>query len=115
MSDGTKKPNGSSKKMEVVEVDEKELDVDLKIGATMFDVDDVRKKLNSEDKEAKVVDGEEILNSLEDDFQIYHVKGGKQIDSKDKPTKKEEKTKKGEPTSEKREVRKKDTEYKEDR
>jgi len=91
MSDGTKSSNGDSKKIEVVEVDDKELDVDLELGATMFNVDDVKQKLNTKDK-GKVLDGESLLESLADNSQIIHVKGGKTID--DKSTKKVARTKK---------------------
>lgn len=88
MSDGTKAPNGNRKEIEVVEVDDKELDVDLELGATMFDVDDAKQKLNNTEKETRVVDGESILESLADNSQIIHVKGGKVLDPKAKSTKK---------------------------
>ncbi len=88
MSDGTKSPKGNGKQIEVVEVDDKELDVKVELGATMFDVDDAKQKLNSTKKESRVVDGESILESLADSSQIIHVKGGKVLDSKAKSTKK---------------------------
>lgn len=114
MSDGTKASNGDSKKLEVVEVEDEKLDIDIEVGATMFDVDDVKQKLNNTKKESRVLDGESVLESLADNSQIIHVKTGKTVDNKTKSTKKSGKTKKEEATSEKR-ISRKNTDSKEDR
>lgn len=111
MSDKTKESNVDSKKIEVVEVDE-DLNADLELGATMFDVDDAKQKLNNTKKESRVVDGESVLESLAESSQIIHVKGTKTIDS-NKTAKKTVKSKK-ESNSEKMKA-KKDSEDKESR
>ena len=71
-----KKPNTSKKEIEIKEVEEEEVkeEVDVEIDAAMFNVDD---KQLLDVKESKALDSEDILGSIEEDFQPIPIKDGK--------------------------------------
>ncbi len=91
----------SEEELEVQEVEDQEVkrNVDVKVDVTLFDVNDAEKVLNVKAKEAKEVDGESILKSLQETSQTIHLKGGKEkpkssVAKESKTTSEKTKTKK---------------------